>query len=287
MRLGSTRQSRQQAGGNGVAQRAAVETMQTIAVNRQYRGLRQIHRDPDIFTIDNFFDKKTCEAFLTVGLRGEKDGSAKRVTSKVFDSGLSARRIFQSALAATASALVPALRDSSSAMSSLGQARKSTTWFLNYGRAAPLVRSVLSLLPDARLENCEEPQVVRYKTGDYFDWHEDALPPQQARRPTNGGQRVATVLVYLNDMGASEGGATEFRDLPVSISPVQGKAVLFFPAFADGTPDPRTVHAGKPVTGADSKWVAQLWIHQGRYVPCVPPGNSHTDFTRSGNGRFF
>ena len=52
----------------------------------------------------------------------------------------------------------------------LGEARKSTTWFLNYGTAAPLIRKVLQLLPSATLEQCEEVQVVRYKAGDYFDW---------------------------------------------------------------------------------------------------------------------
>jgi len=268
------------AGGSSSAGRQVVDQVpapqQTIAVNRQIRGLKQIHSDPDIYVIKNFLDTKTCEAFRTVGSRGEQDGSAKRVSSKVFGPGLSAGSVMQGLLAATAGVLLP------TTLASLGRTRRSTTWFLNFGRAAPLIRSVLSLFPDAKLENCEEPQVVRYEDGDYFDWHQDALPAEQARRAANGGQRVATVIVYLNDMNDREGGATAFRDLPVTIRPEQGKAVVFFPAFADGTPDPRTVHAGKPVTGEKSKWIAQLWVHQGTYVPSVPPGNSHSDFVRSG-----
>jgi prolyl 4-hydroxylase len=63
-------------------------------------------------------------------------------------------------------------------------------------------------------------------------------------------QRVATLLVYLNDMKESGGGATQFKDLPVKVTPKRGTALLFFPAFADGEPDPRTVHAGRIITSS-------------------------------------
>ena len=118
---------------------------------------------------------------------------------------------------------------------------------------------------------CEEPQVVLYEDGNFFAWHEDAVPPPQL---ANGGQRVATLLVYLNDVDQSGGGATTFRDLDLAVQPAAGKALLFFPAFADGEPDARTVHAGSPVLFAE-KWIAQMWVHQAAYDPAVPPGNAH------------
>ena len=120
-----------------------------IAVSRQYPGLRQVHKDPDIYTIDNFFDKKTCEGFMTVGPRGEKDGSAKKVESK----------IFQGRFDLLKSAATLALGQT---ITKIAQARKSTTWFLKYGSAAPLIRRALSIFPGVDLQNCEEPQVVRY-----------------------------------------------------------------------------------------------------------------------------
>jgi hypothetical protein len=242
-----------------------------IAINRQYRGLRQIHRSPDIYTIDNFFDAKTCEGFITAGPRGEQDGTAKKVNSKIFSAGLSAGSVIGAV--------------SGFFGVDFGEARKSTTWFLNYGTAAPLIRNVLQLLPSATLEKCEEPQVVRYNAGDYFDWHQDALPPALASKRGNGGQRLATVLVYLNDVSARDGGETEFRELGLKVRPQRGKALVFFPALADGTPDSRTLHAGKPVSGQggqDSvKWIAQLWVHERQYVPTVPPANSQADFKAS------
>ena len=64
---------------------------------------------------------------------------------------------------------------------------------------------------------------------------QDAFPPNFVRE--NRFQRQATLLVYLNSV--LNGGATHFERLDVSIQPEVGKALLFFPAFSDGTPDPR------------------------------------------------
>ena len=64
---------------------------------------------------------------------------------------------------------------------------------------------------------------------------QDAFPPSFVR--DNKFQRQATLLLYLNDV--EEGGCTHFDQLDLSIQPQCGKALLFFPAFADGTPDPR------------------------------------------------
>ncbi len=64
---------------------------------------------------------------------------------------------------------------------------------------------------------------------------QDGFPPELAAR--NGFQRAATLLVYLNDVAA--GGATRFERLGVTVAPRAGRALLFFPAFADGSPDAR------------------------------------------------
>lgn len=64
---------------------------------------------------------------------------------------------------------------------------------------------------------------------------QDAFPEAVAEQ--NGFQRRATVLVYLND--APGGGRTRFDALDLAVQPVKGRALLFFPAFADGRPDPR------------------------------------------------
>ena len=61
-------------------------------------------------------------------------------------------------------------------------------------------------------------QKVRYRPGEKFTWHLDALPPAPDLE-AKGGQRTATLLVYLTDMPEGDGGATAFRDLgPLRVS---------------------------------------------------------------------
>lgn len=83
-------------------------------------------------------------------------------------------------------------------------------------------------------------QVTRYEQGQYFKEHDDAFPIDMARQ--NKFQRHATLLVYLNSV--ANGGATSFTHLGLAVHPAQGRALLFFPAFADGTPDTRYVNGG-------------------------------------------
>lgn len=211
-----------------------------ITVNLDYPGLKLVHQDPPVFTVQNFFDPATCEKFLTLGPDGEETEASLRVDSATFGGGATASN------------------------------RQSTTWFLRYDAATPLLTRVLKLLPDLQLEQCEEPQIVRYEMGDFFNWHEDKIPDTLLE---NGGQRVATLLVYLNDVAESGGGATTFQDLNLKVQPEKGKALLFFPAFSNGEPDARTIHAGSPAF--DTKWIAQMWVHQFAYKPAVPSGNAH------------
>ncbi|KAL3152904.1 hypothetical protein ABBQ38_012210 [Trebouxia sp. C0009 RCD-2024] len=111
----------------------------------------------------------------------------------------------------------------------------------------------------------ESLQVACYQPGQHFLQHEDAFPPNFVKQ--NRFQRQATLLVYLNDVPT--GGTTHFNRLDVSIQPECGKALLFFPAFADGTPDPRTVHTAQ--SPDSTKWVTQVWIAGGQPLSTPPP----------------
>jgi prolyl 4-hydroxylase len=139
---------------------------------------------------------------------------------------------------------------------------------------------------------CEEPQIVRYQKQQLFDYHYDIIPSSQL---LNGGQRIATLILYLNTIPIHGGGRTIFRDLmqpsknldPVddprlSIRPVQGTALLFFPStLPHGQPDERTLHQGETLlknndnTTLFDKYIIQLWIHQfPNYTATLPtPSN--------------
>lgn len=152
--------------------------------------------------------------------------------------------------------------------------RTSTSWFCNYSEVPTLLAKANHLL-NIPLQTMEEPQIVRYRKGQQFSWHYDEIPAPQL---TNGGQRLATILVYLNDIHS--GGGTVFRDLesqgsPLTMQPKRGSALLFFPASLDGRPDDRTLHKGEIMDGDDEKWIVQMWIHERPYQAALPPGNSH------------
>jgi prolyl 4-hydroxylase len=73
------------------------------------------------------------------------------------------------------------------------------------------------------------------------------------------GQRVATVLMYLNDV--EEGGTTTFTELNITSPPVKGDAVIFYNCKPNGDPDLQTMHCGDAVLKG-TKWLAIKLINQ-------------------------
>jgi prolyl 4-hydroxylase len=154
--------------------------------------------------------------------------------------------------------------------------RTSTSWFCNFSDV-PVLLSKANQILNIPLETMEEPQIVRYKKGQEFSWHYDEVPSPQLN---NGGQRLATLLVYLNDLSDGCGGGTTFRDLqldskPLVMQPKCGSALLFFPAFRDGRPDDRTLHKSEVMDFKDEKWIVQMWVHAKSYQAVLPVGNSN------------
>ena len=105
--------------------------------------------------------------------------------------------------------------------------------------------------------NGEPIQILRYKPGQEYRPHHDALP-------NTDNQRIMTMLVYLND--AYEGGETVFLKTGLRVKGAIGDAVLFRNADSDGRPDPDAQHAGLPVK-AGLKLIASRWIHEKRFGP--------------------
>jgi prolyl 4-hydroxylase len=124
--------------------------------------------------------------------------------------------------------------------------------------------AALALLPPS---NAEPFTIIRYGPGDEYRPHADYYDPADPGSRTGldqGGQRVATFLLYLNRPAG--GGATSFPGAGVSVPAEPGAGLLFFNCRPDGAPDPSTLHAGEPVT-AGEKWLASRWIRAGRFRP--------------------
>jgi prolyl 4-hydroxylase len=107
------------------------------------------------------------------------------------------------------------------------------------------------------VEAGEPLQVLRYRAGQEYRPHFDALP-----NVTN--QRIMTLLVFLND--AYEGGETCFPKSGIRFRGKVGDALTFRNALPDGRPDPASLHSGAPVTSG-TKLIASRWIHQQAFAP--------------------
>lgn len=102
------------------------------------------------------------------------------------------------------------------------------------------------------VKNGEPLQVLRYAPGQEYRPHFDAIG-------STDNQRVLTFLVYLND--DFDGGETQFLASGLSVKGRAGDGLLFRNADQNGRPDPRSQHAGMPVTEGE-KFLASRWIRQ-------------------------
>ena len=113
------------------------------------------------------------------------------------------------------------------------------------------------------LENGEGVQVLRYGPGAEYKPHHDYFDPAQPGASTilkRGGQRVGTVVMYLNT--PLKGGGTTFPDVHLEVAPLKGNAVFF--SYDRPHPVTRTLHGGAPVIEGE-KWVATKWMREGRF----------------------
>ena len=108
-----------------------------------------------------------------------------------------------------------------------------------------------------RVEQGEPLQVLRYRPGQEYKPHLDAIPGF-------ANQRVLTMIVWLNE--GYEGGATLFMKSGRRLKGRTGDALLFRNALADGRRDEAAAHAGLPVTGGE-KLIASRWIRERRFEP--------------------
>lgn len=108
-----------------------------------------------------------------------------------------------------------------------------------------------------------------------FDYFHD----RSNKDNSHGGQRIATMLMYLAT--PEDGGETVFPNADRKVSgpgwsdcarkgfavhPRKGDAVLFFSLKPDGTEDPSSLHGSCPVLKGE-KWSATKWmVGEGIYL---------------------
>ena len=125
-----------------------------------------------------------------------------------------------------------------------------------------------SILVQMPIRNAELYQFVYYKKGAQYKPHFDSFDYETEDGKKNwepGGQRMITVIAYLNDV--EEGGETGFPKLDINIPAKKGNAVVFHntllndPGATHPKINPKSLHGGMPVTKGE-KWMVNLWFRE-------------------------
>ncbi|XP_042504475.1 probable prolyl 4-hydroxylase 3 isoform X2 [Macadamia integrifolia] len=171
--------------------------------------------------------------------------------------------------------------DSATGQSKDSRVRTSSGTFLKRGRDK-IIGDIEKRIADFTfipVEHGEWLQILHYEVGQKYEPHYDYFLDEFNTK--NGGQRVATVLMYLSEV--EEGGETvfpaskaNFSSVPwwnelsecgkegLSVKPKMGDALLFWSMRPDATLDPSSLHGGCPVIRGN-KWSSTKWLHINEY----------------------
>ncbi|MBR7780378.1 prolyl hydroxylase family protein [Undibacterium rugosum] len=108
---------------------------------------------------------------------------------------------------------------------------------------------------------CGEPlQIQRYGVNGKYEPHYDFFLNDTAyyeKEMTQGGQRLATLIVYLQQ--PERGGATYMANLGIRVMPRKGSALFF--SYPQATRQSGTLHGGDPVHSGE-KWIMTKWFRE-------------------------
>ncbi|CAN1824731.1 Probable prolyl 4-hydroxylase 3 [Linum perenne] len=173
--------------------------------------------------------------------------------------------------------------DSETGKSKDSRVRTSSGMFLRRGQDK-IIRSIEKRIADFSFipaDHGEGLQILHYEIGQKYEPHFDYFLDEFNTK--NGGQRTATLLMYLSDV--EEGGETVFpsakanaSSVPwwnelsecgkkgLSLKPKRGNALLFWSTRPDASLDPTSLHGicSCPVI-IGNKWSATKWMHLGEY----------------------
>jgi prolyl 4-hydroxylase len=189
----------------------------------EFPNVKQVHNDPPIFLVENFLSPAECEKIIKMS---ENNVKVSHVVDKVTGQGVT------------------------------HPSRTSQSCY--YGYDIKWLVSRVHRLTGVGQKFQEPIQVARYLTGQFYQSHLDALDTDDVKEK---GQRIGTVLIYLNDV--KTGGATFFNHLNFRVQPKQGAAVVFFPSKMDGTILDNMLHTAEDAS--DTKWVSQIWLRNKQY----------------------
>jgi prolyl 4-hydroxylase len=198
------------------------------SVNMEFPNVQKGCSDPPLYAVKNFLSEEECKTMIDLA-------SPSLIQSVIVDS-----------------------------KDYVSDVRTSNTYYYFRDKSLWLAERVSKLL-NIPIEQQEYPQITRYVKGQFYKAHYDHfdLSTENGRKHIEGkGQRIATVLIYLNTPPGG-GGGTNFKKMGFRVKPSAGSALIFFPATLDGRYDPLTLHEAEEAIG--EKWVCQIWVRQNSF----------------------
>lgn len=218
-----------------------------------------LNETPFIGTIDNFLSVEECNALIEFG-------KIKSVPSEVYaDNGTAIVDVKE--------------RNSETTYTSKENGDIDKLIDLIYTRVATTIG-----MDKNRFENF---QVTHYKPDMHLSTHWDYFIEKEYN-PTytesirnmcskGGGNRVSTVLLYLND--TEEGGETYFPWQKIAIKPTQGKLAYFKYNYDDPMSNIQSAHTSMPVVSG-IKWIITIIVAE---APLDQPMPNFNKFSAEGN----
>lgn len=144
--------------------------------------------------------------------------------------------------------------------------RTSSTAFLKKGMTKHIINieNKAMVIGNVSYNKIEPLQIVEYKKNQYYKSHMDTFYPNSQDLLT-GGNRFATILVYLTTLGDNEKGHTIFPNLNLKFKPKRGDAI-YFENMKDGNIDYRLLHEGEPLESMKKKYILNIWIREKEYL---------------------
>jgi len=193
--------------------------------------LRQHHAAPRIFTIEKFIPADVCAWFV--------DYARTRLERSTVRDGATGLDVVASGRSADLAGTTPLQTDLVLQLTKLRMAGALQT----------------------HVAHQEPTTFLRYRKGQEYLAHYDLIRPQEeaaaAEELRTLGQRIATVLVYLNQ--GYEGGETHFPHLNWGFKGKTGDALIFWNMSAAGERERNSLHTGMPVKSG-RKWLLSQWV---------------------------
>jgi len=196
--------------------------------------------DPYIYTIDNFLSEKECKFIIKVSKDNLKlAGVSKMKGENDLETGKYKGRT------------------------------NSSYWMKHdtYPETLKIAKCIAKQI-GCNYKHFENFQIIHYNENEEYKYHYDAYNKNDIEKyemfTKERGNRLRTVLVYLNDV--EEGGGTGFNNLSeynntVIVEPKMGKMVVFNNVNDDGSLNIKSRHAGLPVIKGE-KWAFNLWLRE-------------------------